>query len=81
MTAASPLPHRQPPRPVARAVRADPIPRAVPPLFLPVASAEDDEFRMKLDDLPRMSAGLHVDGFSPSLASRILDLFDRIRGR
>lgn len=81
MTAASPLPSRQPSRPVARAARVDAVPHVVPPLFLPMAAAEDDEFRVNLSDLPRLSPGLHVDGFTPSLTSRILDLFDRIRGR
>ncbi len=81
MTAASPLPPRQPPRPSARAVRADAVARVAAPMFLPVASAADDEFRMNLSDLPRVSPGLQVDGFTPSLTSRILDLLDRIRGR
>lgn len=81
MTLASPLIHRQPPRAGARAVRVDAVPQVIAPLFMPAEAAEDDEFRMNLGDLPRMSPGLHVDGFTPSLTSRILDLFDRIRGR
>lgn len=43
--------------------------------------ALEDEFRLNLDDLPRRSIGLNVDGFNASLFSRLLDLVDRLRGR
>jgi hypothetical protein len=52
------------------------------PVMAAFSGAEDDEeFRMNLVDLPRIPAGLHVDGFAPSLTSRVLDLFDRLRRR
>ncbi len=88
MTTASSLQSSQLPRQPAqvapkRVVRSEPAPlpsrpQNVSPLF---ATEEDDEFRMNLGDLPRMSTGLHVDGFAPSLTSRVLDLFDRLRKR
>jgi hypothetical protein len=50
------------------------------PLFSE-SSEPDDEFKMNLGDLPRTKPGLDVDGFEPSLTSRVLDLFDRLRKR
>lgn len=47
--------------------------------MLPPVAAQDEEFHLDLSDLPRNPAGLHVDGFTPSLLSRLLDLIDRIR--
>lgn len=49
------------------------------PLFTEASASEDDEFKMNLGDLPRTRPGLHVDGFQPSLTSRVLDLFARLR--
>lgn len=89
MTAASPLPSRQPVRQpgstgIPRTTRGDQglPPRAVRrvPLFSE-SSAPDDEFKMNLTDLPRTQPGLNVDGFEPSLTTRVLDLFDRLRKR
>jgi hypothetical protein len=51
------------------------------PLFSESSAADDDEFKMNLGDLPRTKPGLDVDGFQPSLTSRVLDLFDRLRKR
>ena len=91
MTTASSLQSRQVQRQNApagtpRIGRNEPLPapaRALKPvpLFPGDAIAEDDEFRLNLSDLPRMSTGLNVDGFQPSLTSRVLDLFDRLRRR
>jgi hypothetical protein len=88
MTTASSLQSRQLPRqpaqaPANRVVRSEPAAltsrqKSAKPSF---AAEEDDEFRMNLSDLPRMSTGLHVDGFTPSLTSRVLDLLDRLRKR
>jgi hypothetical protein len=89
MSTASPLPNRQTLRqngPVStpRAGRSDHVPvpartsRMAP---LSASIAADDEFRIDLSDLPRANPGLHVDGFQPSLASRVLDLIDRLRNR
>jgi hypothetical protein len=51
------------------------------PLFTESSEADDDEFTMNLGDLPRTQPGLQVDGFQPSLTTRVLDLFDRLRKR
>lgn len=79
-----PIP-RQPaaaPVPGARTQAATSPVRAVQPMIAAPSGAEtDEEFQLNLADIPRMPAGLHVDGFAPSLTSRILDLFDRLRGR
>ena len=88
MTTAIPLQSRQPARqPVSagmsRTGRSEqaPAPRALKrvPLFTEASASEDDEFKMNLGDLPRTQPGLHVDGFQPSLTSRVRDLFDRLR--
>lgn len=79
MTAGRPLASRPAVRP-AMARPGEAAAARVPPLLLPVA-ARDDEFRLNLRDLPRASTGLQVDGFAPSLFSRLLDLIDRLRGR
>lgn len=90
MTPASPVQSRQParqpgPAGMTRTPRSEtsPAPRALKrvPLFSEASASEDDEFRMNLGDLPRTKPGLHVDGFQPSLTSRVLDLFDRLRKR
>ncbi len=90
MTTASPLQSRQPVRQQAaagvphagRGEHAIP-PRAMQrvPLFTESSEADDDEFTMNLGDLPRTQPGLQVDGFQPSLTTRVLDLFDRLRKR
>jgi hypothetical protein len=38
------------------------------------APSDDDEFRLDLNDIPRMEATLDVEGFKPSLLSRLFDL-------
>ena len=90
MTAASPVQSRQPARQpgsagVPRAARGDQVAPARAmnrvPLFAESSASDDDEFKMNLGDLPRMKPGLDVDGFQPSLTSRVLDLFDRLRKR
>ncbi len=90
MTTASPLQHRQTARQpglagMPRTGRSDQAPAARAlkrvPLFTEASPSEDDEFKMNLGDLPRTQPGLHVDGFQPSLTSRVLDLFDRLRKR
>lgn len=90
MTTASPLQSRQPTRQpgspaMPRAARTE---QAIPPrtmkrvpLFADSSEADDDEFKMNLGDLPRTRPGLQVDGFEPSITSRVLDLFDRLRKR
>jgi hypothetical protein len=90
MTPASPVQSRQPARQpgsagaprAARSEHAAP-PRALKrvPLFSESDASDDDEFRMNLGDLPRTKPGLDVDGFKPSMTSRVLDLFDRMRKR
>lgn len=89
MTQASPLPSRQPVRQPAsagapRAARGEPASATTAMKRVPLfseSSEPDDEFKMKLGDLPRTKQGLDVDGFEPSLTSRVLDLFDRLRKR
>ena len=90
MTPASPLQSRQPAwQPVSAAVpravrgeRPSPV-RAIKrvPLFSESSATDEDEFKMNLGDLPRTKPGLDLDGFQPSLTSRVLDLFDRLRKR
>lgn len=90
MTIASPLQSRQPTRQpgspaMPRAARSE---QAIParvmkrvPLFAEDSADDEDEFKMNLGDLPRARPGLQVDGFEPSITSRVLDLFDRLRKR
>ncbi len=78
-----PLPRQPAPAPMQRAraqVAAAPL-RAMQPAIAFSSAEADDEFQMNLADFPRMPVGLHVDGFAPSLTSRVLDLFDRLRRR
>jgi hypothetical protein len=46
-----------------------------------VASDADDEIRINLGDvpLPRQDNAMHVEGFKPSLLSRLLDLVMPLR--
>jgi hypothetical protein len=76
---------RPPPGPVvSRRPRVEPAQVAArPPKSAPRFADEDDgdELRLNLSDLPRLDTGLHVDGFAPTVTSRILDLIDRLRKR
>lgn len=78
---AGPLASRSAVRPAAaRPVRNETAAgRIMPPMLPPVAS--EDDFRVNLGDLPRKPVDLEVDGFAPSLFSRLLDLIERLRGR
>jgi hypothetical protein len=46
-----------------------------------LAAAGDDEIRLNLSDipLPRLDNEMHVEGFKPSLLSRLLDLVMPLR--
>lgn len=46
-----------------------------------LAAAGDDEIRLNLSDipLPRIDNEMHVEGFKPSLLSRLLDLVMPLR--
>jgi hypothetical protein len=47
---------------------------------LPVTGNDDhDEIKLHLNDIPRMEMSLDVEGFKPSLLSRLLNLFAPIR--
>ena len=56
--------------PAARAAAPRPARTAAPTLN----SSERDEFKLNLADLPRAQDSLEVEGFKPSLLSRLLDL-------
>jgi hypothetical protein len=45
------------------------------------AASGDDEIRLNLSDIPvpRMENSMHVEGFKPSLLSRLLDLVMPLR--
>jgi hypothetical protein len=56
--------------PAARAAAPRPTRSGAPALNSP----ERDEFKLNLADLPRSQESLEVEGFKPSLLSRLLDL-------
>jgi hypothetical protein len=66
-TSSAPIP--QPARPVGRAA------------FFEKQSAAEDTLRLNLSDLPRAEASMDVDGFKPSLLSRLFDLFAPVHKR
>jgi hypothetical protein len=43
------------------------------------SSANEDALRLNLGDLPRMDASLDVEGFKPSLLSRLFDLLSPVK--
>jgi hypothetical protein len=49
------------------------------PMFAHLLGADTEEeiLHLQLSDLPRMSTGLHVEGFKHTLLSRIFGLFTR----
>jgi hypothetical protein len=49
--------------------------------FAFAATSADDEIRLNLSDIPRMRADteMHVEGFKPTLLSRLLDLVMPLR--
>lgn len=78
-----------PPRAIARPVAA-PVASVKPaavsaasastsaPMFAHLLGADtEEELRLQLGDLPRMSTGMHVEGFKPTLLSRVFGLFNR----
>ena len=40
---------------------------------------DEDEFRLNLDDIPRMRESMDVDGLKPSLLSRLFDLVSPLK--
>ena len=59
-----------------------PAPRAAArsaPLYAFVSSEVEDEFKLNLNDIPRQSETLDVEGLKPSLLSRFLDLVAPIK--
>ena len=62
----------------ARAQAAhQPAPRAAArsaPMYAFVSSEVDDEFKLHLNDIPRQSESLEVEGLKPSLLSRLLEM-------
>ena len=79
------------PRAAARATVAAPVASIRPaasasahssasaPMFAHLLGADTEEelLHLQLSDLPRMSTGLHVEGFKHTLLSRIFGLFNR----
>jgi hypothetical protein len=63
--ARSAQPSQQPARAPMRAV----------PAFAFAASSADDEIKLHLNDIPRVEETMDVEGFKPSLLSRLFDLF------
>lgn len=63
----------------ARAPMRAPAPRAArtaAPAFEPDS---EDEFKINLADIPRAPASLEIEGFKPSLLSRLLNVIAPIR--
>lgn len=61
-----------------------PAPQARPAPVAPVRAAvafdrEEPDFRLNLSDIPRMRESMEVEGFKPSLLSRLLDLVAPIK--
>jgi len=46
---------------------------------LPVTGHDHDEITLHLNDIPRMEMSMDVEGFKPSLLSRLLNLIAPIR--
>jgi hypothetical protein len=46
---------------------------------LPVTGQDYDEIKLHLNDIPRMEMSMDVEGFKPSLLSRLLNLIAPIR--
>jgi hypothetical protein len=42
-------------------------------------AASDDEFKLNLGDIPHMPATLDIEGFKPTLLSRLFDLVAPLR--
>ena len=38
------------------------------------ADANEDEFKISLGDIPRQQESMHIEGFKPTLLSRLFDL-------
>ena len=75
---ASPQVRRTAPAAPARATQAPP---ARTQQFAFAAASGDDEFRLNLSDIPlvRQDDEMHVEGFKPTLLSRLLDLVMPLR--
>jgi hypothetical protein len=64
-----------PPTPQARPAQAQPSVRARQSEGFAFAAADHDEqFRVNLSDIPRQQESLEVEGFKPSLLSRLFNL-------
>jgi hypothetical protein len=46
---------------------------------LPVTGHDHDKIKLHLSDIPRMEMSMEVEGFKPSLLSRLLNLIAPIR--
>lgn len=46
---------------------------------LPVTGHDYDEIKLHLNDIPRMEMSMDVEGFKPSLLSRLLNLIAPLR--
>jgi hypothetical protein len=55
------------------------IPARGTSFVLPVTGDDHDEIKLHLNDIPRVEMSLDVEGFKPSLLSRLLNLFAPIR--
>jgi hypothetical protein len=42
-------------------------------------SGKEDEFKLHLNDIPRQQESLDVEGFKPSLLSRLMDLVSPLK--
>jgi len=63
------------PTPQARPAPAQPPARARQSEGFAFAAADhEDEFRLNLSDIPRQQESMEIEGFKPSLLSRLFDL-------
>ena len=62
----APTPQARPAQPAVRARQSDG--------FAFAATDHDDEFRVNLSDIPRQQESMEVEGFKPSLLSRLFNL-------
>lgn len=63
-----------PSRPAQSAQQAMRQPVHATPAFAFAAPSADDDFRVNLGDIPRVEETLDIEGFKPTLLSRLFDL-------
>jgi hypothetical protein len=62
------------PTPQARPAQPQPSARARQSEGFAFAADHDDEFRVNLSDIPRQQESMEIEGFKPSLLSRLFNL-------